>query len=44
MFFFDDRKHHLPHIHANFGEYDAVTEEMSVVTVLFSVTPAMTLL
>lgn len=24
MFFFDDRKHHLPHIHANFGEYDAV--------------------
>lgn len=24
MFFFDDRKHHLPHIHANFGEYDVV--------------------
>ena len=24
MFFFDDKKHHRPHIHANFGEYDAV--------------------
>jgi len=24
MFFFDDKKHHLPHIHANFGEHDAV--------------------
>jgi hypothetical protein len=24
MFFFDDKKHHRPHIHANFAEYDAV--------------------
>lgn len=24
MFFFDDRKHHLPHIHANYGKYDVV--------------------
>ena len=24
MFFFDDRKHHLPHIHANYGEHDVV--------------------
>jgi len=24
MFFFDDKKHHRPHIHANFGENDAV--------------------
>jgi hypothetical protein len=24
MFFFDNKKHHRPHVHANFGEYDAV--------------------
>jgi hypothetical protein len=24
MFFYDDKKHHRPHIHANYGEYDAV--------------------
>lgn len=24
MYFFDDRKHHLPHIHAQFGEHIAV--------------------
>lgn len=24
MFFFDNKKHHRPHIHANYGEYDAV--------------------
>jgi hypothetical protein len=24
MFFYDDKKHHHPHIHANYGEYDAV--------------------
>jgi len=24
MFLFDDKKHHRPHIHANYGEYDAV--------------------
>ena len=24
MFFFDDKKHHRPHIHANYGECDAV--------------------
>lgn len=24
MFFFDDKKHHRPHVHANYGEYDAV--------------------
>jgi len=24
MFFFDDKRHHRPHIHANYGEYDAV--------------------
>ena len=24
MFFFDDKKHHRPHIHTNYGEYDAV--------------------
>ena len=26
MFFFDDKKHHLPHIHVNYGEYDAVID------------------
>lgn len=24
MFYFDDRKHHLPHIHAQYGEYEAM--------------------
>ncbi len=24
MFFFDDKKHHRPHIHVNYGGYDAV--------------------
>jgi len=24
LFFFDNKKHHRPHVHANFGEYDAV--------------------
>ena len=24
MFSFDDKKHHLPHIHANYAEYDVV--------------------
>lgn len=24
MFFFDDKRHHRPHVHANYGEYDAV--------------------
>lgn len=24
MFFYDDKKHNLPHIHASYGEYDAV--------------------
>ena len=26
MFFFDDKKHHLPHIHVNYGEYYAVID------------------
>lgn len=24
MFSFDDKKHHLPHIHAHYGEYSAI--------------------
>lgn len=24
MFFFDDRKHYAPHIHANYAEHDAI--------------------
>ncbi len=24
MYFFDNRKHHSPHIHAHYGEYEAV--------------------
>ena len=24
MFFYDNKKHQLPHIHASYGEYDAV--------------------
>jgi hypothetical protein len=24
MFFFDDKKHHCPHIHAHYGEHSAV--------------------
>lgn len=24
MYYFDDKEHHVPHIHANYGEYDAV--------------------
>ena len=24
MYFFDNRKHHRPHIHAHFGEYECV--------------------
>ncbi|MBV5311492.1 type II toxin-antitoxin system toxin DhiT [Chromatium okenii] len=23
MYFYDDKKHHLPHIHAEYGEYEA---------------------
>ncbi len=26
MFHFDDKKHHLPHIHAHYGEQSAVIE------------------
>ncbi|MCK5519653.1 MAG: DUF4160 domain-containing protein [Candidatus Marinimicrobia bacterium] len=24
MYYFDDKEHHLPHFHANYGEYDIV--------------------
>lgn len=24
MFYFDDRKHHRPHIHAQYGEFEAI--------------------
>jgi hypothetical protein len=34
MFFFDDKRHHRPHIHVNFAEYDAVIaiEDGEVIT------------